>query len=119
MTLPPPPEDVLDIWRLAEVVFALLAGGIAALTALVFVRRRLGVAMLALAWLVETMVISILIHDQSSSVPITIGLSLFLSAAIIHLRAVLRPQGRKIVDVALALPGTWIGFVIGVLTIKY
>ena len=75
--------------------------------------------MLALAWLVETIVISIVLHDPSTAVPVTIGLGLFLAAVIIHIRAVLRPKGRIVVDVVLALPGTWIGFVVGILFIKY
>lgn len=98
-------------WTLLAITLLLLATA-AVLFPLVFIRRRGGGMVLVWAWLVESVLFAVAVPNHDPANLVRAVLTLILPAAIIHVRAKRRPEGRKLVDIAFAAPALWFGTIL-------
>jgi len=89
---------------------ALVVLGIVFVTPLCLVRRRYGGTLLVGATIVEVIAGGMLAGTEGVLVPTAFGGAAV--ALILHLRALRRPDGHKIVDIGLGIAGFWLALVV-------
>jgi len=84
---------------------AFIGLGLVFVIPLYVVRRRYGGTMLVTATMVEVIAGAVLAGTEGVLVPTAFGGA--AAALVLHLRALRRPDGHKIVDIGLAIAGFW------------
>jgi hypothetical protein len=92
------------------VLVAVIGLGLVFVTPLYVIRRKYGGAALVVATTVEVIAGALLAGTQDVAVPAGFGGA--ATALILHLRALRRPDGHKIVDIGLAIAGFWFTLVL-------
>lgn len=98
------PHEIFPSGPLVPVAFVVL--GLVFVIPLYVVRRRYGETMLVGATIVETFAGAMLAGTEGVLVPTAVGGAAV--ALILHLRALRRPDGHKLVDIGLAIAGFWL-----------
>jgi len=88
------------------VPIAFIVLGLVFVIPLYLVRRKYGAIPLVIATMVEVLVGAALAGTEDMLVPTAVGGA--AAALILHLRALRRPDGHKVVDIGLAIGGFWL-----------
>ena len=92
------------------VFVAFVVLGLVFVIPLYVVRRKYGGTLLVVATVVEVIAGAVLEGTESLVVPTVLGGA--VAALIIHLRALRRPDGHKLVDIGLGIAGFWVTLLI-------
>ena len=97
-------HEILPSGPLVPVAFIGL--GLVFVTPLYLIRRKYGGTLLIVATTVEVLAGAALAGTESVLIPTAVGGA--AAALVLHLRALRRPDGYKLVDIGLAIAGFWV-----------